>query len=118
MKTCLSVVALGLTLITSWGQAWVHFSNGPLSFATPADRCVYLDAVGGQKLVGSEYVAGLWFAAGEDLAAVDARVSPERGNQTGPTRQFRPPTTSLPGTWIATEWYRLDGMNVGEIAAL
>jgi hypothetical protein len=124
MKKLLPLLTLGLTLISVSGQGLVDFRNGGPTFQTVADRCVYLDVVGGQKLVGTEYVAGLWYAPGSDLSAVDASISADRGSRTGPDFHFRAATTSEgnKGTWtipIGTSSHlTLDGVPQGSVAAL
>src|SRR2546427_12078571 len=98
MKTRIAIALLGLT-VSAWSQSAVDFRNGGVTFPTPADRFVYRDEVGGYKLVGTNYVAGLWFVQGDHAASVDGRISPERGRQAGRTFPFRIPTTGSPGTW-------------------
>jgi len=124
MKTSVTLLTLGLALISASGQGEVNFRNGGVSFRTVADRYVYLDVVGGQKLVGTEYVAGLWYAPGSDLSAVDASVSIDRGSRTGPDFHFRAATTTEPnkGTWAVpagtSSLLTLDGVPSGQVAAL
>ena len=90
MKTHASLVILLLSLVCSWGDGLVEFRNGGVIFPTPADRCVYLDIVGGQKLVGTEYVAGLWYIPGSDLSAMTLQT----GQRTGGDFHFRAATTA------------------------
>src|SRR5881396_2748052 len=120
MKTPILIALLSLA-VSSWAQGVVDFRNGGVTFPTPADRFVYRDQVGGSKLVGTNYVAGLWFVQGADATAVDGRISPERGHQAGRTFTFRIPTTSSPGTWNpagTSSLFTLDGVSAGEMAML
>src|SRR5262245_56911171 len=72
---------------SSQGQGTVQFQNGQISFATPADRFVYLGAVGGTKLTGTNYAAGLWYVPGADHFDVLCAVG---GTQAGALAFFRP----------------------------
>lgn len=114
MKAQFTLLTLGLSLAAGWGQARVDFRNVGVTFPTPADRLVYLDRVGGQKLVGTNYVAGLWFTPGFDPTMVDGRLAPEFGQQAGVPFPFRPPTTSQPGGWFVpsgqSAYVTLDGI--------
>src|SRR5436190_21097905 len=104
MKTQIALIlALFSLSLPAFSQGnYVIFQNGSLTFPTIADRFVYRDFVGGEKLVGTNYVAGLWYVVGTDPDAVDGRISPERGQPAGPLFQFRAPTTVRPGTWLPT----------------
>lgn len=67
MKKLITTAMLSLVAVSSWAQGTVDFRNGgTITFATAADRAVYLGAVGGQKLVGTNYAVGLWFVQGTD----------------------------------------------------
>src|SRR5260221_13941773 len=89
MKQFMTLAGLGLTIASSsWGQVAVDFRNSGVAFITPADRAVYSDRATGEKLTGVNYVAALWYVAGDDSAAVDGRISPERGLQAGGGRTF------------------------------
>jgi hypothetical protein len=117
MKICIGVLLASLA-VPAWAQVnTVIFQNrGP--FPTPADRLVYRDFVGGTKLVGTNFVAGLWFNPGSDAASVDGRIAPDRGVQTGVLCPFRVPTTVQPGTWAGVSQFVLNGVGVGETAIL
>jgi hypothetical protein len=97
-KLILSLLVLGLA---ARAQNYVQFQNGQISFPTVADRYVYSDYVGGTRLVGTNYVAGLWMVVGTDPDAVDGRISPDRGQHLGGEFPFRMPTTATPGVWNA-----------------
>jgi hypothetical protein len=97
MKTLVAVALLELAALSGWAQGSVDFRNGGAAFATTADRLVYLDRVGGIKLTGTNYVAGLWFAIGAGNQTVDRTG----GIQAGLTFSFRAATTASPGTWNA-----------------
>jgi len=72
------------------GQGAVFFQNSGPIFRYPADRLVYLGEVGGEKLVGTNYAAALYYTLPglTDLIPVPDAI-----------RLFRLPTTTLPGTW-------------------
>lgn len=124
MKTQITLAVLSLTLVSGWGQGEVDFRNSGITFRTQADRYVYRDQVGGERLVGTNYVAGLWFVPGNDPAAVDGRISPERGRQAGRLFSFRAQFTAdvNKGTWVvpagAHPLFTLDGVGYGEVATL
>lgn len=104
-------------------QNTVYFYNVPSVFKTPQiDRYVYRDFVGGTRLVGTNFVAGLWYVPGTDPASVDGRISPDRGFQTGVLCPFRVPTTLLPGAWSipsgASAYFPLNGLAPGQSAVL
>jgi hypothetical protein len=104
MKTqiALTLALFGLSLPAFSQGNFVIFENGGVTFPTLfADRFVYRDFVGGEKLVGTNYVAGLWYVLGNDPDAVDGRISPELGQHAGPLFPFRVATTVRPGTWVA-----------------
>ena len=120
MKALIAILVSGITLSSS--AQIVVFRNAGVTFPTPADRLVYRDYVGGVKLVGTNYVAGLWFVPGTDGALVDGRISPDRGVRTGVNCPFRVQTTVSPGAWLvpapAGSTFVLTGMNGGEVAML
>ena len=124
MKSRLTLLLSMMALADpTWGQGTVDFRNGGVDFPTAGvDRKVYLDQVGGQPLTGTNFVAGLWFAPGNDPAAVEGRISPERGRQAGRTFGFRPMITALPGTWTApagvSPIFSLDGVDAGQSTML
>lgn len=86
-------------------QGTVSFDNRAAQFPDSAtvDRFVYLDQVGGTKLVGTNFVAQLWFGIGLDLASDALTSVAVGGTAPGPqavgAARFRTPTTTLPGTW-------------------
>ena len=120
MKTLLSAALISLSAVSSWSQGVVQFQNGQITFATPADRLVYLGAVGGTKLTGTNYAAGLWYVPGADNGS--QLLSPTGGTQAGALAFFRPATTSVPGVWAnppsAGNTRTLDGVAVGASATL
>jgi len=122
MKTCIAIAFFGLVVSARAQQNVVDFRNGGITFPTQADRFVYRDQVGGSLLVGSNYVAGLWFVPGDDPASVDGRISPDRGRQAGRTFMFRNQVTTAPGTWlvfpVGTSLFTLDGVDSGAVSTL
>jgi hypothetical protein len=95
MKKVLAIALLSLAAVSSWAQGTVQFQNGQISFATVADRFVYLGAVGGAKLDGTNYAAGLFYMNGADQAI----MSPTAGTLAGGLAFFRQPTTTQHGIW-------------------
>lgn len=82
----------------------VDFANS-VPFATPADRKVY--APGGTPLVGSHFVAQLYYGRSADsLTAVTASPC-----------AFRPTVDEGAGTWLGAS-RQLTGMAIGETAIL
>jgi hypothetical protein len=96
MKRILTAAFLGVAVISGWAQGTIDFRNGGISFPTVADRFVYLGAIGGTKLAGTNYVAGLFYLAGAN-AAID---SPTAGTQAGELARFRNPTSLSIGLWL------------------
>jgi hypothetical protein len=98
MKKLITTALLSLAAVSSWAQGTVDFRNGgTITFATAADRAVYLGAVGGQKLVGTNYAVGLWFVSGTDgRPLVDFG-----GTKAGPNALMRNvlPTAATAGIW-------------------
>jgi hypothetical protein len=96
MKKLFAVALLGLTAVSGWAQGTVDFRNAGVAFATQADRLVYLGSVApANALTGTNYVAGLWFAPGAGNTTIDKTG----GTQAGRAFNFRPATTTQPGTW-------------------
>jgi len=98
---------LSLAAVSSWAQGTVDFRNGGITFGTTADRFVYKGSVGGTKLVGTNYVAGLYFGAPTDAGT--------GGTFAGRTVAFRPTTTASPGLWAVPNptAVTLNGVDVG-----
>jgi len=97
------------------GQGLVDFRNGGVTFPTVADRKVY--AGPNNPLTGVNFVAGLWYLPGADRGSEIFSV----GNQAGRTFNFRPPTTTLPGTWVvgsASPLFVLNSVAIGDSATL
>jgi hypothetical protein len=101
MKTLLALATFGLIAVSGWAQGTVDFRNGGITFPTPADRKVYyykaIPGVNGPGLVGTTWVAGLWYLAGADKGAQIGQAAQVGGR----TFAFRPVTTMLPGCWVA-----------------
>ena len=104
MKKLIAVAILGLTAVSGWAQGTVDFRNGGITFPTAADRKVYLGSIGntipgatGPGLVGTTWVAGLWYLAGADRGAQIGSAAQAGGR----TFNFRALTTTVPGAWVA-----------------
>lgn len=117
----MKVLSLSLLLLgtcSAVGQGLVFFRNGGITFPTVADRNVYLqesEYAPPVRLTGTNFVAGLWFLPGPDQGALIDGAS-----QAGWTYTFRPPTTLLPGVWLAggNDYFTLAGVAPGETATL
>jgi hypothetical protein len=88
--TTLFLVGLANAVLS---QGTVTFQNSGAIFGdagTPPDRLVYFGEVGGEKLVGTNYAAGLYYTLPglTNLILVPDAI-----------RLFRLPTTTFPGTW-------------------
>lgn len=93
MKRAATILLLVGLAGAAFGQGTVTFQNNGRIFADvgdPPDRLVYFGEVGGEKLVGTNYAAGLYYAL---PGLTDLILVP------GAIRLFRLPTTTLPGTW-------------------
>ena len=90
---CLALLILAAASTGSCQQGGVVFRND-VPFQTPdptgGNRLVYLDVVGGTKLVGTQYLAELYY--GTDAGSLQPLPSA--------VGHFRLPSTGLPGTWI------------------
>lgn len=92
MKTAATILFLAVWANAVCGQGTVRFQNNGSIFGDvqPVDRLVYFGDVGGQKLVGTNYAAALYYTLpnSTDLIPVPGAI-----------RLFRLPTTTIPGTW-------------------
>lgn len=91
MATILFFLACLCMPIACWSQGTVNFRNSPVLFVDGIDRYVYLDFLGGTRLVGSSYVAELRY--GTDASSLNA-VAP----LVAPFRDI-PPDDLLAGIW-------------------
>ncbi len=124
MKTIQTLMIIVGGAVSVLGQGQVDFRNGGVTFPTVADRRVYLGPIGSSggggcgPLVGTNYVAALFYAPGANVN-FDSLTS---GTQAGALATFRQPTTAQPGTWlnpVPVGNYRvLDGVDVGQTATL
>jgi hypothetical protein len=118
MKKVLAIALLSLAAVSSWAQGTVQFQNGQITFATAADRLVYLGTVGGTKMTGTNYAVGLYYMAGADQNI----MSPTAGTQAGALAFGRPGTTTSPGVWAnpgaAGNTRILDGVAITASATL
>ena len=114
MKKLFVVALLSLAAVSSWAQGTVDFRNGGITFGAAADRFVYKGEVGGTKLVGTNYVAGLYFGTPTDAGAGG------RAADNGRLVKFRPTTTTLPGLWAVPTpvSFVLDGVTEGQSTTL
>ena len=104
MKKLITVAILGLSAIGAWAQGQVDFRNAGPTFATVADRKIYLGAVGsGAGLTGTNYVAGLWYVAGAgnggQLVGTGGTQALNANTAHASLFSLRIPTTTSPGTW-------------------
>jgi hypothetical protein len=118
MKKLVAVAILSLAAVSSWAQSQVDFRNSGPTFGTVADRLVYNGAVGGQKLVGTNYAAALVFVVGAGNAGQLA--GPSSGVQAGALAFFRVTTTASPGAWNPSSVFArtVDGVPLGGTATM
>ena len=120
MKRILTLMLMVGCAVSVLGQGVVDFRNGGVTFRTVADRRVYgfNAATGCGPLVGTNYVAGLFYVAGANADL----YPPTSGTQAGALAHFRSPTTSQPGIWLNPVEVGnnrvLDGVEVGQVATL
>src|SRR6185503_15757614 len=131
-KSLLALAMLLLTATSGQAQGTVQFRNGGVPFPTAANRYVYFGAPGPgagdppgstdlNRLVGMNYVAGLWYVPGADNSA---QIYSAASQQAGRTFPFRNPTTAEinKGTWVivagSSPTFTLDGLVFGQSATL
>jgi len=99
-KQLIVLIGIALPTIFALAQGTVDFRNGGITFPTPADRKVYYceqqPGQIGPGLVGTTWVAGLWYLPGADRGGQIGQATQVGGR----TFNFRSVTTSLPGTWV------------------
>jgi hypothetical protein len=97
------VAALVISAQAAFSQGTVNFANTG-AFATTADRFVYQGQVGGPKLVGSSYVAALYYGTSDSTITTFAIRSTAVGDETlaRSVVAFRDvdPATASAGTWV------------------
>lgn len=132
MKKLIAIAVLGLAAVTSWAQGTIDFRNGGVTFKTAtANRYVYFGAVGpgagtpvpgsadANRVVGTAYVAGLWYVNGADQGGQIAGA-----RQVGRTFTFRAATTAEgnKGTWVvaagASPTFTFTDLAIGQSATL
>src|SRR5262245_50488720 len=100
IRNLLPAATIGLSALCGWAQGLVDFRNSGPTFATTADRRVYF---GGSLLVGTNYVAGLWYVAGAgnggQLIGLGGNQALNANTTHASVFPFRAPTTTAPGTW-------------------
>ncbi len=102
----ISLIVSSLQRPTELHGQTVHFSNSSLAgFVTDGE--VIVRAAGGSPLVGTNFVAQLYYGTSPTDLVADTRA---------PAR-FRVPTTSAPGTWVGSD-RTLSGLSVGSLAVL
>ncbi len=111
--TSLALVALGVQVAFSQGQ--VNFANTATTFTDGIDRFVYVNAVGGTKLIGTNYAAAIYWSKGTDPLynyAVRALDNTALAVSVALFRNVTPDST-LAGTWSGGARYFV-GADVGE----
>ena len=116
MKTIASTLLLAVSLCNGAAQGFVDFRNN-VQFATPdptgGNRLVYnvgspLDPVAGVKLIGTNYVAELYFGPNAgSLQPVPGAIA-----------KFRSTSTAQPGTWNYPGQVALPGFDIGSTPTL
>lgn len=100
-KLTLTALAFAACVQVAFSQGSVNFNNTG-TFATTADRAVYVGSVGGAKLVNSNYVAALyWGRTADALNAFAVRTigTAETLDQAWGVMRAVDPATSAAGTW-------------------
>lgn len=97
-KLAIVLLTLSVGVQVALSQGTVNFNNS-VSFGDTIDRRVYLDTVGGTRLVGVNWAAAVYYGSSESsitkvATAGDGSVAQSRG-------LFRAvdPTTTFAGTW-------------------
>src|SRR5262245_56204398 len=125
IRNLLSAASIGLSALNGLAQGLVDFRNYGPTFATTADRRVYArHTLFETPLVGTNYVAGLWYVAGagNGLAVEQGGIQALNANPTHASFfPFRAPTTTVPGTWnpgANSFYFLLNGVPEGTSATL
>ena len=109
ITTVLCLMACVCVTVLCWGQGTVNFANSPAVFFDGVDRYVYLDFVGGTRLVGTNYVAELWYGSdANSLAAIAPPVAPFRDVM---------PDSVVAGVWSG-DTRTLQGFGSGDVLTL
>jgi hypothetical protein len=95
MKKLLIALVLTATGLSGWAQGTVDFRNSA-NFVTVADRKVY-DVGGTVPLVGTNFLAQLYYLAGADRGAEILQAGIAVTNN--PVNFRVPPATGFEGTW-------------------
>jgi hypothetical protein len=114
-KLTLTALAVVACVQVALSQGQVNFANTG-TFATTADRAVYIGNVGGTKLTGTNYVAALYWGRTQDaLNTFAVRTIGTAETLDLATGAFRAvdPTTSAAGTWSGGTRYFV-GATTGE----
>src|SRR5688572_30268986 len=77
MKRIVALLAWLCLGIPCWSQGTVNFNNNPVIFRDTIDRRVYFDFIGGAGVVGTNFVAELWYGSdANNISAVAPQVAP------------------------------------------
>lgn len=109
MRKLIALFAVTVVAASAFAQGTVNFNNR-LTFASTDDRLVYLGTVNPVPLVGTDWVAQLYY--GSQGTAADS-LNPVAANPAA----FRVATTTSPGTWSGGT-RTLDGIAIGGTATL
>jgi hypothetical protein len=113
-KLTLTALAFAACVQVAFSQGSVNFNNTG-TFATTADRFVYVGQVGGAKLVNSNYVAALYWGRTQDALngfAVRA-IGNETLDQAWGVMRAVDPSLSSAGTWAGGTRFFV-GANTGD----
>ena len=120
MKAFNGCLLLSLAVLAQplFGQGSVLFLNGQITFATTADRLVYVCGTG----VGTNFAVALFYAPGADQWSILSGGTMALGSNSLGLAFLRPPTTVTPGVWRnppeVGNFRTLVGVLPGEIATL
>ena len=109
MRKLIALFAVTVVAASAFAQGTVNFNNR-LTFATTGDRLVYADQAGTIPLVGTDWVAQLYYGSQGTVegSLVAVGASPAT---------FRVATTTSPGTWSGGT-RTLDTIPIGGTATL
>jgi len=109
MRKLIALFAVTVVTVSALAQGTVDFRNGGPAFATVANRLV--NNVGGAPLVGTDFVAQLYFGSAGTVEGSLTAVS------ASPVA-FRIATTASPGTWSGGGSRTLAGIAAGATAVM
>lgn len=108
MRKLIALLAVSVVTVSALAQGTVNFNNNV--WTGTSARPVFLGTDNTTRLVGTDYVAQLYFGSAGTAAGSLTAV--------GALGRFRVATTSSPGTWGSGTTITLPGIGAGQTAAL